>query len=701
MLTENTTLRALAVIFCTLTLIILHGGFLCLKSGQARSKNSTHVAMRSLIDFGLCVLIFYFVGYSLIYGKSVSGLYGEIFTFKIIHKESLLNVAFYFFHAIFSVMAVSIYSGSVSERMGFKAYICMVLFTALVTYPLYAHWTWNGIGPYSNTDGWLHEMGFIDFAGSTTVHSLGAWIAVTSIRSLGKKAYENEITTPLRASNLPFAVLGVFLLWAGWFGIHMGFALFRNIPLSNILVNTLLAGAAGMILSLVAGWITRLTVRVDFVINGTVAGLVSIAASAHIVPASSAFFIGSVGGVVMIMTKFIIERYVVDDSVEVTAAFLAPGIWGTIAVAIFANAELLEITNTKKPFLIVQIIGVVVCAIWACGLTFIFLKFLKLFFSINISKEDEQIGLDKAELSESHALMDLYHTMDMQINTGDLGVRANVDPYSEVGNIAERYNQVMASLEKMNQEIHKKELESSIQKQLTVDAISSAKLASIGELAAGVAHEINNPLNGMINYAQLAIENAGQQEKEYLEELISEGKRIAGIVENLLDYSRQNEEQITEISSIEVFYSAMQLMKNQLKRDGTKVIKNNDSIIPPVIFKTGELKQIFINIISNANHALNVKYPKFHEDKTITLDFFHKDSKVYIEISDNGTGMGEKTLSKIFTPFYTTKQKGQGTGLGLPICHKLMTKNKGQIKVESKLNQGTKFTLILPVKNNG
>lgn len=699
MIIESTPFRALALIFCTLTLIMLYGGFLCLKSGQARSKNSTHVAMRSLIDFGLCVLIFWFFGYSIIYGDSVSGFYGKVYIFTELHKEPFLKVSFYFFQAVFSVMAVSIYSGSVSERMSFKAYLCMATFIATLIFPFYAHWAWNGLNSESTSGGWLYNLGFIDFAGSTTVHSLGAWLALVSIKSLGKSNTPRKLSTSLRASNLPFAVLGVLLLWAGWFGIHIGFCLFRNIGLSNVIVNTLLAGAAGMICSLLAGWVTRLTVRVDFVINGTVAGLVSISASAHIVSTSSAFFIGSTGGLVMIMTKFIIEKYMVDDSVEVTSAFLAPGIWGTLAVAIFANKELIEITNSPTPQLIVQLIGVLVCAIWAWGLGYIYLKILKCLFSISISDEDEAIGLDKAELSESHSLQDLYHTMDMQMTTGDLSVRANIDPYTEVGNIAEHYNRVMASLENINVKMRQKDIESSIHNELTVEAISSAKLASIGELAAGVAHEINNPLNGMINYAQLSLDSTDDSKKEYLNELISEGKRIAGIVENLLDFSRQNEEQTTAISCIDVYHSSMQLIKNQLKKDGTRVNINSDDTLPLVMFKTGELKQVYINLLSNANHALNQKYPKFHEDKTITIDFINRENKVEISISDNGSGMDDDTLKKIFTPFYTTKEKGEGTGLGLPICHKIITKNGGEIKVESTLYQGSKVIFTLPIKH--
>jgi len=678
---------------------MLYGGFLCLKSGQARSKNSTHVAMRSLIDFGLCVLIFWFFGYSIIYGDSVSGLYGKAFIFTQLHKEPLIKVSFYFFQAVFSVMAVSIYSGSVSERMGFKAYLFMVTFIAMLVFPLYAHWSWNGLNSDTTAGGWLHNLGFIDFAGSTTVHSLGAWVALASLKSLGEKSKTDNLNYPLRASNLPFAVLGVLLLWAGWFGIHIGFCLFRNIPLSNVIVNTLLAGAAGMIFSLLGGWVSRLTVRVDFVINGTVAGLVSISASAHIVSTSSAFFIGSTGGIVMIMTKYIIEKYMVDDTVEVTTAFLAPGIWGTLAVAIFANKELIEITNSPTPQLIIQLVGVLVCAIWAWGLCFLYLKCLKYLFSIGISDEDEAIGLDKAELSESHSLQDLYQTMDMQMTTGDLSVRANVDPYTEVGNIAEHYNRVMASLEKINFEMRKKDIESSIQNELTVEAISSAKLASIGELAAGVAHEINNPLNGMINYAQLTLDSTDQSKKEYLNELIIEGKRIAEIVDNLLDFSRQNEEKDSAISCTDVYHSSMQLMKNQLKKDGTKVIINPGAVLPLVLFKSGELKQVFINLLSNANHALNQKYPKFHEDKIITINFHHLQNMVEISINDNGCGMDKDTLKKIFTPFYSTKEKGEGTGLGLPICHKIITKNGGDIKVESTLHQGSKVIFTLPVKH--
>lgn len=685
-------LQDFVLLLCAIILVMLHGGLLCFKSGQARTKNSAHVAMRSLLDFGLCSLIFWVFGYGFIFGDTLDGILGTGLTFSSTQGESLKTASHFLFFAFFSILPVSIFSSSVSERMSFKAYILMVPLIALIIFPLFAHWAWKVNG---TEQGWLNNLGFIDFSGGTVVFSLGAWIALASLKVLGERTDNKYLVNSLRSSNLPFAVLGLFLVWAGWFCLQLGFCVIHEENIGRVIINTLLAGTSGMLISMITGYISKFVVRIDFVINGTVAGLVSVSANSNLISPGSAIFIGSIGSIVMIMTKYIIEKYLIDDTVEVTSAFLAPGIWGTLAVAIFADKELLAISSDTNPRFVVQLIGVIICGLWAYGITSFFLRTCQVFFMIRISDEDEEIGLDRTELSESHSLNELYQTMNTQSVTGNFSIRAHVEPHTEVGNIALHYNRVLESLEKMNSEIIKRKVDSHIQGELTVEAISSAKLASIGELAAGVAHEINNPLNGMINYATLALDTIDHEEKELMVEIIEEGKRIASIVENLLDFSRQKEEQPIQVQLQPILNSSISLLKNLLKKHGVKIEIEKQESHTTVLFTPGELKQIFINLISNACHALCEKYPSIKDKKIITIKTEENDQHVILSIHDHGGGIKKDNLEKVFTPFYTTKPSGEGTGLGLSICHKIMKKHHCDITIDSEENIGTTVKLLL------
>ncbi|MFQ6055327.1 MAG: PAS domain S-box protein [Methanosarcinales archaeon] len=242
-------------------------------------------------------------------------------------------------------------------------------------------------------------------------------------------------------------------------------------------------------------------------------------------------------------------------------------------------------------------------------------------------------------------------------------------------------------------------------KKMQEQLFQSAKLASIGELAAGVAHEVNNPLTGIINYAQLVLDNTPKNTKNYqfLEGIIEEGNRIAKIIKNLLTFARPENNIFTKIQIIDFIDKSISLMQHQLQKDGIELIKDYEKEFPTIYANGQQLQQVFINLISNARIALNEKYEGYNENKIlkISADLIKKEDKSYlrVEFYDTGIGISKENLDKIFDPFFTTKRAIGGTGLGLSISYGIIKNHNGNIFVKSKEGEYTKFIIEIPIEN--
>ena len=240
-----------------------------------------------------------------------------------------------------------------------------------LVYPVYGHWAWSGVDVGSPT-GWLGMMGFIDFAGSTVVHSVGGWCALALLFLIGPRSGRFPKDGPPRkipGANLPIATLGVILLWLGWFGFNGGSTLAMNDQVPIVIANTVFAGAAGMVAALGVGWLSRGRADVDLVLNGSLAGLVAITASAFAVTTVSAVAVGAIGGVVMVVVDNLLVRLRIDDAVGAIPVHLGAGIWGTLAVAVFGEADLLGTGLGFWDQLQAQTTGIAACGLWAFGVT--------------------------------------------------------------------------------------------------------------------------------------------------------------------------------------------------------------------------------------------------------------------------------------------------------------------------------------------
>jgi Amt family ammonium transporter len=437
------------VLICAGLVFLMQAGFTCMESGLTRSKNSINVAIKNITDFGISTILFWAFGFAIMFGSSVDGWIGSSQFFLSLDEGSLTS-AFFLFEIMFCATAVTIVSGATAERLRFRSYIIISIMLSGLIYPIFGHWAWNGV--LSGTaSGWLGKMGFIDFAGSTVVHSVGGWVALAALLVIGPREGRFPLVgahRKIHGSNLPMSVLGVLLLWVGWFGFNGGSTLALNDQVAGIITNTFLAGASGVMVTLAVGWIIRKKADAELVIFGSIAGLVAITASANAVSTVSALTIGGVGGIVMLGVDYLMDYLHIDDAVGAIPVHLGAGIWGTLAVAIFGKEEILGTGISRWGQLLIQTTGIGVCFLWAFGLSYGFFMLINRFFPLRVTAEDERIGLNVSEHGATTELLDMFRTMESQARTGDMSLRVPVEPFTEVGQIAERYNCVMEALQK-------------------------------------------------------------------------------------------------------------------------------------------------------------------------------------------------------------------------------------------------------------
>ena len=379
-------------------------GFTMLEAGSVRTKNASVICLKNIGLYSIAGLMYYLVGYNLMY-TDVSGWIG---TFSLTYGPSEAELALlagdenakaavidngysvmsdWFFQMVFVATTASIISGTMAERVKLWSFLLFTACLAGVIYPIVGAWTWGG--------GWLNEMGFQDFAGSTIVHSTGGWAALAGALivgpRLGKYRADGSVK-PTPPSNIPIVTLGVFILWLGWFGFNGGSQLALGgavdaVAMSNVLVNTNLAAAAGVIAAISVS--RPLLGRVDLLagLNGAIAGLVSITAGPDIVNHTWAIIIGLVGGVICVLGMKLLEGLKVDDVVGAISAHLFAGIWGTLAVCIAAGGDLK-----------VQLTGIVAIGVYVFLVSMIVWYAIEKTLGVRVSADVEEVGQDSAEL---------------------------------------------------------------------------------------------------------------------------------------------------------------------------------------------------------------------------------------------------------------------------------------------------------------
>ncbi|MCA9522188.1 MAG: ammonium transporter [Myxococcales bacterium] len=446
---EKTTADILWVTISAALVFIMQPGFMCLESGITRSKNSINVAIKNITDFGVSVVLFWLVGFGLMFGASSGGWFGrDLFAVPIGKGDAWLST-FFVFEAMFCCTATTIVSGAAAERMRFVGYIVVTMILSSLIYPVFGHWAWGGAFDPKNI-GWLQKLGFVDFAGSTVVHSVGGWTALAVVLVLGPRIGrfgDDNLVRRITANNLPISILGVMLLWFGWFGFNGGSTLSMSKEVAGVIANTMLSGAAGGMTCLAIGMVLRKFADVTLLINGSLAGLVAITAPCHAVGVFDALVIGAVGGLAALLVERLLEWLRIDDAVGAIPVHLGGGVWGTLAVALFGDPAVL---GTKLSFwgqLEAQLLGIVAACALAFGVMYVLLRLLNRLLPLRVSAEDEHVGLNISEHQATTELYDFFRVMEIQKKTGDLTVRVPVEEFTVVGQISQRYNEVMDALQ--------------------------------------------------------------------------------------------------------------------------------------------------------------------------------------------------------------------------------------------------------------
>jgi Amt family ammonium transporter len=378
----------------------MQAGFALVEAGLTRSKNTTNILFKNLIDFVFATGAFWAFGYAFMYGSSAAGFIGTS-GFFISGGEDVVGVpvlAFWFFQLVFAGTAATIVSGAMAERTKFSAYLIYSFFISAIIYPIAGHWVWGA--------GWLWTLpfgaGFRDFAGSTVVHSVGGWLSLVGAVVLGPRI--GRFTKDGKAVAIPghsvtLATLGLFILWLGWFGFNPGSQLAiqggNADAVALVAANTNIAAAAGALTAMVISWLfVAKKPDIGTTINGTLAGLVAITAPCAYVTPLNSIFIGAIGGLIVVYGALLLEKLKIDDPVSAVPVHLMNGIWGTLAIGIFGTEGIGSLITGDTGQIVAQLIGV---GAWCIVTGLILFYAIKAVNGLRVSAEEEIQGLDLLE----------------------------------------------------------------------------------------------------------------------------------------------------------------------------------------------------------------------------------------------------------------------------------------------------------------
>ena len=377
------TLIAAAMVF------FMQAGFAMVETGFTRAKNAGNIMMKNAMDFSMGIIAFWAVGFAFMFGE------GKFIGTTNFFGQGLAgwDWTFFIFQGVFAATAATILSGALAERTKFGSYLVISFFVTAIIYPVLGHWAWASL--YGKSTGWLENLGFIDFAGSTVVHSLGGWTALAGAIAVGPrigKFDSNGKAKAIPGHSLTLAALRVFILWFGWFGFNSGSTTTGTSEIGLIAVNTCLAAAAGSISALVTSIFKFKTYDIGMTLNGALAGLVGITAGCANVAPWASVVIGIIAGILVVLAVIFFDNRKIDDPVGAVSVHGVCGAWGTLAAGIF-NAE--DLFNIK--IIGVQALGALTCFLIAFIGGGILFKIIKATMGLRVSEEEELRGLDIGE----------------------------------------------------------------------------------------------------------------------------------------------------------------------------------------------------------------------------------------------------------------------------------------------------------------
>ncbi|HSK39917.1 MAG TPA: ammonium transporter [Arenibaculum sp.] len=675
----------------------MQAGFACLESGLVRAKNSINVVIKNLVDFLIAGFGFWIAGFAIMFGSTWGGMVGTS-DFLFAGGPAWIT-AFFVFQLMFCGTTTTIVSGAVAERMRFPGYFAVAAVVSLLIYPVIGHWAWGGIES-GTAVGWLARSGFVDFAGSTVVHSVGGWLSLAAVLIIGpRRGRFTPESKPIEGHNLPLAVLGVFILWFGWFGFNAGSTLRLTGEIAGIVLNTLLSPVAGGLVALTVSWVRHSKPRVEYPMNGVLAGLVGITAPCHVVDPTGAVLVGAVSGLILAAGVELLDRLRIDDAVAAVPVHLFAGIWGTLAVALVGDPAAWGTGLGRSEQFIVQLTGVAAVGAYAFGAGLLILYLLNRVIPLRASPQDEQVGLNVAEHGANTALLRLLTEMDRQRHDGDFSRPVEIDPETEAGQIAVFYNRV---LDRVRDETRKRE-KAVVDMRRARDAAEQAN-RSKSHFLASISHELRTPLNAIIGFSELMnqeifgpVDNA--RYREYLQDILDSGHHLLTLINDLLDLSKieahkyELHEQVVDLEGV-VRNTARLVQKAVMdKRLRFDVTIGPD--LPPMRCDERVFRQIALNLLSNA-----VKFTPTGGQVELVLEL-EPDGRMALIVKDTGVGIPKKDFERVLEPFSqsdsaTIAADQPGTGLGLPLTRALARLHGGTMVLRSEPNVGTTVTVRFP-----
>ena len=400
-------LDMLWLVLAAALVFFMQAGFAMVETGLTRAKNAGNIIMKNLMDFSAGALAYWAVGWALMYGvPSVGGLFGTN-GFGLAYDQAGLQAygvgsmselyRDWFFQVVFAATAATIVSGAMAERTKFSGYLLYSVVISALIYPISGHWIWGG--------GWLAELGFHDFAGSTVVHSTGAWAALIGAILLGARRgkyvrLNGQVTVKaIPGHNLPVAALGVFILWFGWYGFNAGSTLSGSDPdIAWVAITTTLSAGAGTIAAMLTSWAWFGRPDPSFSMNGALAGLVGITAGTWVIHPLGSIVVGGIAGVLVVASVELFDKVLhVDDPVGAVSVHGVCGAWGTLAVGLFGDLAKIESGLTRGGQIGVQLVGIAAVLVWVSVTALVLFGLLKAAKLLRVEPNDELRGLDLSE----------------------------------------------------------------------------------------------------------------------------------------------------------------------------------------------------------------------------------------------------------------------------------------------------------------
>ena len=399
---EMFTINNLWILISAFLVFMMHLGFATLESGLTRSKNTVNILFKNVSIIAIGLLTYALCGFNLMYPGEFNGFFGFAGFGLANPSGDMIDYASgsytyytdFIFQAMFAATAATIVSGAVAERVKLSSFLIFSTIYVAFLYPVLGSWKWGG--------GWLDQLGFYDFAGSTIVHSVGGWAALIGAYLIGPRIgkYTNSGIKPIMGHNMPLVCIGVFLLWFGWYGFNGGSVLSADpILVSYVFVTTTLSAAGGIIGSMLISWSITKKPDLSMVLNGSLAGLVGITAGADVISPFSAIIVGFISGLLVYIFVVFFDKLKIDDPVGAISVHLICGVWGTLAVGIFSSEH----------SLIIQLLGVFAYGLASIIFSFILFSLIKYFIGLRVHEDEEIIGLDISEHEmESYAGFQIF-----------------------------------------------------------------------------------------------------------------------------------------------------------------------------------------------------------------------------------------------------------------------------------------------------